>query len=113
MTSPLGVPTARNTATLGRLSTESPRGEVRYLGPMMKRLAPPAEAYIELAPGATERRVLDLTKGYGVTEAGTYRVRFERPLLDVVHRHGTVPSRQADHRRVTLGSVEATVVVAH
>jgi peptidyl-Lys metalloendopeptidase len=49
-----------------------------YLGPVVKR-GPPTEAeFLTLAPGAHGHATIDLLRGYDLTAAGSYTVRFVR-----------------------------------
>ncbi len=57
--------------------TDSNRKEVAYIGAMAKRIMPPpADAYISVPAGNLVSATVDLSKGYAITEPGTYHVRF-------------------------------------
>lgn len=81
---------------IGRpLDVTGPKGEVPYLGAMVKRGPPDAANYLHLKPHAKSRKTVDLAKGYDLSAPGKYTVSFTRNLHDVTT--ATVPRAMEQH----------------
>ena len=62
---------------------KGPDGEsLPYIGPMVKRAAPDADAYVTIAPGEEATGEVDLTAAYELLP-GRYTVAFKGPIQDV------------------------------
>lgn len=62
--------------------TDTQGNEVRYKGPMAKRIMPPpADTYRRLAPGAEDSIRFDLKKAYHIDSAGTYILQYNSELV--------------------------------
>lgn len=59
---------------------------VRYVGRLVKRGTPPAEAWTTLAPGEQIDAVIDLAQHYQLSAPGTYEVALRVPVIDGVVR---------------------------
>lgn len=50
---------------------------IAYIGPMVKRAAPTARDYVEIAPGATLIYQVELTGHYDISKNGRYAIEFQ------------------------------------
>ncbi|HYO67747.1 MAG TPA: protease [Archangium sp.] len=85
--------------------------EVAYLGRMVKRGNPSADAYVTIAPGASEDAQVDLSPAYEMKQPGRYRIAFNGELMDVVEKQAEVPRslEQLQPRPVSCPTVETTI----
>jgi hypothetical protein len=61
--------------------------EVPYVGRMVKRAAPAADDYIELAPHSAHAHTIDITRSYAFKPGThTYIIRYEGAALADVHQ---------------------------
>ena len=60
------------------LQVENSKGEeVKYMGPMARRvMPPPAETYHKIVPGGSKTITFDLKKGYPIAKAGKYTIHY-------------------------------------
>lgn len=57
--------------------------EAQYVGAMAKRvMPPPADAYIELAPGGSLITQFNIVQGYALTKAGTYTIHYNSESMN-------------------------------
>jgi hypothetical protein len=68
-----------------------PRGRVAYTGPMLKRGDPGVAAYHRIEPGQTLTATLDLASVYDLSRPGSYRLRWQGHLHDVVALPAPLP----------------------
>ncbi len=85
--------------------------EVDFLGRMVKRGNPPADAYVTIAPGASVDAKVDLSQAYEMKQPGRYRIAFNGELMDVVEKQAEVPRslEQLQSRPVSCPAVETTL----
>ncbi|WP_375773566.1 protease [Archangium gephyra] len=85
--------------------------EVPFLGRMVKRGNPPADAYVTLAPGASVDAKVDLSQAYEMKQPGRYRIAFQGELMDVVEKQAEVPRslEQLQSRPVSCPTVETVI----
>lgn len=86
--------------------------EIPYQGPMFKRGNPGAEAYVEIAPGATVENTIEAQLAYDFSQPGTYRIAFPGPVLDSTSQKAEVPRPLEQHREraVQCQAVETQIV---
>jgi peptidyl-Lys metalloendopeptidase len=72
--------------------------ELRYLGPLVKRGDPGADAYRRIEPGKSLAAEVDLAQAYDLSVPGEYRVEFVGRLADVAHAGESVPRKRDEHR---------------
>jgi peptidyl-Lys metalloendopeptidase len=85
--------------------------EVAFMGRMVKRGNPPAEAYVTIAPGASVDAKVDLSQAYELKQPGRYRIAFNGELMDVTDKQAEVPRplEQLQSRSVSCAAVETTL----
>jgi hypothetical protein len=77
----------------------SHEGEVVYFqGRMVKRGMPEAGEYVLIPPGESRESKVDLRAAYKVEAPGSYQLRFDSLLFDVVDDEKLVPRRLEDHQ---------------
>lgn len=74
--------------------------EVRYQGPMAKRGDPGQDDYVLIRPGSPASAEVDLSRGWDLSQPGTYRVELIGRIHDVVRGEGSVPRPRDAHRGV-------------
>lgn len=67
--------------------------KVSYTGPIVKRPAPTADDYIQLAAGETITQTFDLSAYYDMTQAGTYSVQYDVDALGLIKDSSTARSK--------------------
>ncbi|MDC0709608.1 protease [Stigmatella sp. ncwal1] len=85
--------------------------EIPYQGPMMKRADPSAEAYVAIAPGASQEAQVEVSLAYDFTQPGKYRIAFRGTLMDLVTSPKDVPRKidQFQSVAVPCPAVETTI----
>ncbi|WP_232293781.1 protease [Stigmatella aurantiaca] len=85
--------------------------EIPYQGPMMKRGDPSAEAYVAIAPGASQEAQIEVSLAYDFTQPGKYRIAFRGTLMDLVTSPGDVPRKLGQFQPVEVRcpAVETTI----
>jgi peptidyl-Lys metalloendopeptidase len=84
------------------LAVERNGTALEYQGIMVKRGTPRAQDYLVMRPGEQHRATIDLSQGWDVTLAGTYTIRYQGELLDVIAGTGTVPNGSGQFNAVPL-----------
>lgn len=69
------LPSDRMSGSLFRITRDD--APVRYTGPVIKRAAPTAKDYVEIAAGATLNYRVELTGHYDISKNGRYAIAFE------------------------------------
>jgi len=64
---------------------------VKYRGLLARRGAPVRESYVVIEPGQQVSKVVDLRKGYDMSQAGIYRIEFVGKLHDVATSKSSIP----------------------
>lgn len=64
---------------------------VKYRGPLARRGVPVRDSYVVVEAGQQVSKVVDLRKGYDMSQAGIYRVEFVGKLHDVATRESSIP----------------------
>jgi peptidyl-Lys metalloendopeptidase len=98
---------------IGRpLNVTGPKGEVAFLGPMVKRGAPVAENYLRIKPHSQSQKTIDLAKAFDLSAPGRYTVSFAQDLHDVTT--GKVPRAMDAHvaTPLTCESVSFEILAA-
>ncbi|WP_228530687.1 MULTISPECIES: protease [Myxococcaceae] len=80
--------------------------ELPYQGPLVKRAAPTADDYRELAPGASVDGEVDVGLAYDTAAPGRYALGFPGPLMDVAHARSEVPRETPQPMAVRCAPVE-------
>lgn len=69
------LPSERMSGALFRITRDEQ--PVAYTGPVIKRAAPTARDYVEIAPGATLNYQVELTGHYDISKNGRYAIEFQ------------------------------------
>ena len=76
--------------------------EIRYRGPMAKRVDPQRAEYRRLAPGKSAAATLDLTAVYDLRQPGIYQVQYIGGLFDAAPSGVKIPRPLSQHKPTKL-----------
>ncbi|HEX8439853.1 protease [Archangium sp.] len=86
--------------------------DIPYRGPMFKRGAPEADAYVSVPAGKSVEASVEVSLAYDFTQPGHYRLAFRNELLDVTPNQAEVPHPLERFQPMTVKcpAVETTIV---